>query len=209
GGDDLDGVRLVINDQHAQAVECRRAVESGPPPRGRVTAGVPDRLHQDAHERELDGKGRAPPGAGACGLDSAAVQRYQVAGDGEAQAQPPAGPLRAAVGLAETLEHMRQELRRDPYPGVTHPDFDMGVDALKADLNLPAPGGEPDRVREEVPDHLLQADGIAQHRARVRTERQSDPDLSGVSRRAEGVTGGDDHRQEIDLVDVEAQIAGN
>ena len=65
-------------------------------------------------ERQRDGEGRALALPRALGLDGAAVQLDQVAGDGQAQAEAPVLARARGVGLAEVLEDVRQEVGTDP-----------------------------------------------------------------------------------------------
>ena len=51
----------------------------------------------------------------------------QVTSDREAEPKAAVLTCRAAVGLPEALEHVRQELRRDPGTGVLHLDADLAV----------------------------------------------------------------------------------
>ena len=64
-----------------------------------------------------------------------------------------------------------------PGPVVAHDDAHAAVALLDADGHRPARGRELDRVGQEVPDHLLQAVGIAGDRPRARLEQelQADP----------------------------------
>jgi len=56
---------------------------------------------------------------------------------------------------------VRQELGRDADAGVGDAQLDVGVHPLQADLHLSATFREFHGVREQVPQHLLQAFGIA------------------------------------------------
>ena len=60
-----------------------------------------------------------------------------------------------------------------PRPGVADRDLDVRVDAGQAQLHLAAARRELDRVRQQVPDDLLQAFAIAGHRRRSADRRWS------------------------------------
>src|SRR5918912_170719 len=81
--------------------------------------------------------------------------------DGEAKAHPAVLARCALVRLAEAVEDVRQKLRRDPDAGVADRDLNVRVHALQPDLYPPAPRGKLNGVREQIPDHLLKAHGVA------------------------------------------------
>ncbi len=70
------------------------------------------------------------------------------------------------VGLAEAAEQLRQELRRDAVAVVAHVHHVLPVLLPQHDLDPALDRGELDGVGQQVPQHLLQPRGIAQHRAR-------------------------------------------
>ena len=83
---------------------------------------------------EADGEGRPLPLAVALRSYRAAVQLDQVAHDREPQAEA-AMAARRVVGLAETLEDMRQEIRADAQAVIADPDLCVAAGALQADLD--------------------------------------------------------------------------
>lgn len=66
---------------------------------------------------------------------------------------------RAAIGLAETVEDVGQKSRRDAVAGVDHIHAHLRPIRLHADLDAPAARREFHRVREKVPEHVLEAIG--------------------------------------------------
>src|SRR5262249_51332277 len=79
------------------------------------------------------------------------------------QPQPAVTPRGRAVRLVEAVEDMWQELRLDAFARVTYEDAEELRVAPDPQFDAPAFGREFDRVREQVPDHLLQPRGVAQH----------------------------------------------
>ncbi len=71
------------------------------------------------------------------------------------------------VGLPERLEHVRQELLREPAAGVVHAHQRARRRSLQADGHRAAHLGELHRVRQQVPDHLLQATSVTDELDRV------------------------------------------
>src|SRR5439155_12031954 len=61
--------------------------------------------------------------------DGAALQLDQVQDDVEAEAQPTSGSRERAVGLPESIESVRQELRADPDAIVRDDDLRLAIDA--------------------------------------------------------------------------------
>lgn len=74
---------------------------------------------------QVDREGGAHVFAGAFGADRAAVQFDDVARDRQAQAETAVAFGRAVVNLAETLENVRQEFRRDALSRVADADLDI------------------------------------------------------------------------------------
>ena len=111
---------------------------------------------------EPDGEDRAQAAAVAVRLHGAAVHLDEVADQGQPQAQAAVGARRRAVRLAEPVEHVGQELRRDPDAGVRRPAGRPDrPPRTEAHVDAPGRGRELDRVRHHVPHDLLQARGVA------------------------------------------------
>ena len=80
-----------------------------PPPR----AGGGATVGRRGDQRQLDGERRAAADAVAVGAARAAVQLHDVPHDREADPQPAVRARAGAVGLAEAVEHVRQEFGVD------------------------------------------------------------------------------------------------
>src|SRR5262249_37214106 len=85
--------------------------------------------------------------------------------------------------LAETVEDVRQKIRIDALAGVAHDDLDLRVTFADLDLNAPPLGGEFDRIREQVPDDLLQTRRVGEDFFNLRAEVCLDLDLLSLGRR--------------------------
>ena len=114
-----------------------------------------------------------------------------------------------AVGLAEALEEMRQELRRDAFAGVADAQLDVRVDALEANLHASVPRRELDRIRQQVPDNLLQPLRIAGNRNARLIDGGLQPDALRRRRRRHGLERLLNHARQVDGPDVEPQFAGD
>ena len=99
-------------------------------------------------QRQRHGEARAFAEAFAFGSDLAVMEIDDVSGDGQAEAEAAA---LAGVGLAEALEHVREERRVDPLALIGHADPQLPVSVREAVVHLPATRRELDRVREDVP----------------------------------------------------------
>jgi hypothetical protein len=93
-----------------------------------------------------------------------------VANDGQAQAETAVLPFAGTVGLPKTVENVRQKFRRDAFAVVGDDDFDVRIDLFEPHLHFPVALGKLYRVREQIPDDLLQAVGVAGNRSGVRIE---------------------------------------
>ena len=92
--------------------------------------GLPDgQIHRECRSLSF---------AGAVGRHAAAVQLDEVPADREPQSEAAVRARRAAVRLAETLEHVGQEGRRDAVAGVGDIDPHVGTFGLHAHIDAPA-----------------------------------------------------------------------
>ena len=167
------------------------------------------RVVVDDHQRQLDADGRAAVLARARRFDPAAMRFDEMAADRQPEAEPAVRPRERAVGLAEALEEVGQELRRDAFPGVADADLDLRVDALQPHLDAAAAGRELDRVRQQVPDHLLQPLRIARHRHAGLIDRRLQPDALRRRRRRHRFERLVDHARQVHRADVQPQLAGD
>src|SRR5438128_3708762 len=116
------------------------------------------RLRALAH-RERDDEDRAPVLARALRAHGAAVKLDDVLHQREAEPEAAVRARARAVALAERLEDVRNELRRDPDARVGDDDLDARLGARETHAHAAARRRELDRVREQVPDDLLQTIG--------------------------------------------------
>jgi hypothetical protein len=92
------------------------------------------------------------------------VKLDQLLHDGEPKAEPAMATRSGAVGLAKAIEDVGQRLRRDAVAGVAHLDLVLPRPiGVHAHADSSAGGREFQRVREQVPQHLLQSRRIAAH----------------------------------------------
>ncbi len=93
--------------------------------------------------------------------DGGAVQLGQVSGQRQADPQSPVRARGRAVPLAESIERVRQKIRRDSDPVVGDlKDGGVGL-PRQPHVDVPPVRRELHRVRNQVGDNLLQAIGIA------------------------------------------------
>src|SRR5262249_50889822 len=144
-------------------------------------------------------------------LDShrAAVKLHQGLHDGQPEPQPAVAARDRRITLTKTVEHVRQEIRGNTYTAVLDNDLDVGVDSLQHDLDPAARGRELHRVREEVPQHLLQPVGIAAPPADAGIEQLLNPDLLGVRALSDRLDGAVDHFVELQGLDFEMDLSRN
>src|SRR5262249_12400145 len=119
---------------------------------------------------EIDSEGCAAPIAGAVGRDLTAVQLDQVAHNRQSQSQTAVLSRGRAVGLTETGKDVREKIRTDALTGVAHGDLDLRLALSQLHLHASAPRCELDRVREQVPNDLLQALWVSEDLYNLRIE---------------------------------------
>src|SRR5690606_4774033 len=97
--------------------------------------------------------------------DGSAMQFDELLHDRETEAESPVAASHRGVGLSKPLENVRQELRRNPFAGVAYRDFQVGIHTFEKHLNPASLRCELDRVREKIPNDLLQSSRIPHHGA--------------------------------------------
>ena len=98
--------------------------------------------------------------AGALRRHRSAMELDEMAHDPQPESQPPELPPRPAVSLAEAFEQMRSDFRLESNSRIADGQAYLLIVARKRDTNLAARRRELDRVRQQVPNHLLEAVGI-------------------------------------------------
>src|SRR2546423_6622159 len=126
--------------------------------------------------------------------------------DGEPNPQPAVGARRRAVRLAEAFEDERQELRADPPAVIADGHLDIGLDPLKPDFDAPALGRELDRVREQIPDHLLKPFVITGDRTCARVYNYLKAYVLGFGGVSDRIDGGVNDRGWLNRPDVEVHL---
>src|SRR5206468_1366475 len=141
-------------------------------------------------------------------LHRTAVQLDQMLDDREAE---PAAAVRARtrrIGLAEAVEHVREELGRYARTVVANRDLHGVLRRFDAESDVTAFGRELDRVVENIPGDLLQSSGVAGERDGAAAELGGDLHALGLRRGAQRVERRVDHRFEIDRFELQAELAG-
>src|SRR5262249_61420544 len=128
------------------------------------------RLYWRGGDWESDSEGGPAPRAGAAGGALPAVQLDQVAHNRQSQSQTALLSRGRALGLTETVKDVREKIRTDALTGVAHGDFDLRLALSQLHLHAPASRCELDRVREQVPDDLLQALRVGEDLYNLRIE---------------------------------------
>src|SRR5215813_834331 len=146
---------FVINHQHAHTREFSRTFD-----RSRRASSPAGRRGNGA-DRQHHFESRALVFASACGLGHSAMQFDHVLDKSQVEAKATV-PFRARhVGLSEAVKDKGQEIRANAFAGIAHGDADVRIYALQARFDTTSLWGELDGVGEQVPDHLLQAGGVA------------------------------------------------
>src|SRR5262249_26352182 len=114
-----------------------------------------------------------------------------------------------AVGLAEPLEDVRQELRLDADAGIADRDLDPVSGAPQPRFDAPAFARELDGVREQVPDGLLQTASVADHHAALAFNRRAQGHPFHCGAGPDDVDGGLKDAFDLDRLGVEFEPAGD
>ncbi len=114
-----------------------------------------------AADRQCDRQGRALTKSLARHADGASMHFGEPSNNREPDAQTTMRARARRIRLPERLEHEGQEMRLDAGAGVAHFDSVGVVAAREPHRNGAAARRKPHRVGDQVPEHLLQAVGIA------------------------------------------------
>jgi hypothetical protein len=148
--------------------------------------------------RQINREGGALSRPCTFGAYRTAVKFDQVSNDGETQTEPSVLSADRAVCLPEAFKDVREEGRIDAGPVVSDSDAQAPVRTVKEiDINGSACRGELDRVRQQIPDDLLKAFGIAFMDSGRCRQTRTKPDLLRVRRGAHCIQRGADHGSEI------------
>ena len=85
------------------------------------------------------------------------VQLDELPNDGKPETESGVTSRRRAIGLAEALEHVWQKVRTDALACIDDPDLHVVFRRFDEDPNTSALRRELDRIREQIPDHLLES----------------------------------------------------
>ena len=131
--------------------------------------------------------------------------------DGQAEAEPAVRARRAAVPLAEALEDVRQERRVDAAAVVADADLRPAPPMRRRRRRPARPRGvNLTALRQQVPDHLLQAVAVADHRTGDRAHRPVRAgDRASRRRPAARLDGGAHDRPQVERLHLEPQLAGD
>ena len=102
---------------------------------------------------------------------------------------------------------MRKEFGTDSRAVVLDNDLCLRAGASQDDPHASAVGRELERVREQVPDDLLQTGGVSGHRSNRRVQLPIDGDAFRIRCRFDGLDGCVDDRCQVNALNVEAELA--
>ena len=115
------------------------------------------------------------------------VETDEIVHDCEAESKAAIESRRSTVRLTKTVEHMRQKAGVDSNAGVF--DFDANVVGLPrgADVDVAAGRGELHRVRQEIPQYLLQPRRVGDDDQFLSRRRDPNGHAFGVGHEADAV----------------------
>jgi hypothetical protein len=171
----LAAVGIVGRDQQPHFLErfrrAHRPVPLRPRSLGRNRTTVRG-LGRRCVKGKRDSNGRAVTFARALRVYRPPVELHQLLDDGQPESEPALRTPRRGVLLAESLEHVRQEVERDALSGVAHPNLQGITDPSDPGLDPPAARRELDCVRQHVPQDLLQPVRVAVDHRRLCIRRE-------------------------------------
>ena len=208
-------IRVVVDDQDAEIVEPRQTRHGrGHRRRGPSFADHPGRRRPTdpnlGRPRKTHGERRAAPDALAGRVHGSSVQLDELPNDGQPETESGMAPGHRAVSLAETIEHVRQEHRIDALAGIDNLDLQIVFRGYDEEIDATALGRELDRVREQIPDHLLEPANVSVHGPHGREiGGQRQLHVPGRSQRPDGLQRRLRHGDKIDREQRHAERARN
>jgi hypothetical protein len=199
--DDLARLGVVLDHEHADAHAA------GGNRLGRMVGPLCTR--GALRERQQHGERGAGAGAGTDRAHGAAVQVDHVSHDAEPEAEPRMLAPRGAVGLAEAIEYVGQEVGGDPLAGVSDLQDRLARRALHDHVDAAARRRELDRVREQVQHDLLQAIAVAVHEHAVDGHLERDLDALLFGSEPLRLDRGLGDRAQVERLDREQQLAAH
>jgi len=138
-----------------------------------------------------------------------AVYLDEVSRNSESETQSTMLSSSRAISLSEAFKDVGQELLVDSLAGIRNTDFDRAASLRNLYANTPAAVRKLHRIRQQIPNDLLQPVCVAgNHRGRG-VEMSFDPDPLRVSRGTHNVNRILDYRHDFQRVKIEIQITGD
>ena len=125
----------------------------------------------------------------------------------KAEATVPSGAR--CVGLSEAVKDIGQEIRADSFACIAYSDANVWIHTLQARFDLASLRRELDRVGKQVPDHLLQAGGVASDLAYFGGEISLERDPFGVRRQVDRLNRLLNYRDQVHWPDFEPELAAD
>ena len=190
---DFVALRREPADRHRQSardrigLDCRKS-RAGQVNRRTALAGMRARRPAALGRHlstEFDREDRTTVGPRAFRFHTSAVELHHGPNDRQPQPESAMRACAAAVGLAESIEDVRKKIGLDADAGVRNAQpRHVGI-CFDRDTNGTPGRRELDGVREEIPDRLLQAVGIAEDADLLDTQHAREADPLGLRPRAQ------------------------
>ena len=168
-GHGLARLGVVVHDEHAQAAEAGAPRRLGARRVGcRAGARPPAGAALASGRRTLKVAPRPSPGLAASTVPPCSSTRWRTMA--RPRPRPPCDRVLEASPWRKRSKTWGRNSGLMPGAGVGHHDHGLGVHAPQPHLHAAALGRELDRVRQQVPHHLLQAVGVARARCPPRVQ---------------------------------------
>src|SRR5262249_15016275 len=148
----------------------------------------------DRRQRQRHVEQSASSFAFAAGAYASTVQLYDVTHDGKPEPEAAVPSCESAVTLSKSVEHVRKEVLADSLARIGHGNDCLGPDSLQPDFDRTAVRRELDRIRQKIPDHLLDSTCIPQYDSDVRLDTHRQVNAFRIGRKPESIYRGFNHR---------------
>src|SRR5690348_4811231 len=99
-------------------------------------------------------------------VDRPAMYFDEVSRDREAQSEPAMLACGRTISLPKSIKHVRQKLFADALASIRNTNLNRAANARNLHPNTPATRSKLHRVRQQIPNHLLEPVAIARNHRR-------------------------------------------
>jgi hypothetical protein len=134
---------------------------------------------------------------------------HQVPRNRKPEPEPTVLASRSTVGLTKSIKDVRQKLFINALPGIRHSDFNCTAGLHHLHAHAPATLSKLHRIRQEIPNHLLEPVCVTGNHSGRRIEIRFDTDTLRVCSLSHDIDRILHHRHHFQRVQIEIKVTGD